>query len=178
MVFGRSKTHELEKELAYLRGKLEVLEKLQNEKTSKTPTPEDTDESKSPIPERLNKRINKLQAALIEKRIQAIERRLGLSPKEAVQETQDFEQEITQQIELSGGNIDILSALESNPMLKLAINTFLRQYNTSIDDLRRDPSKLITLLEDVLNKLKEKKQESEAKGEPFNPYDPFLFMRK
>ena len=88
MVFGRSKTHELEKELAYLRGKLEVLEKLQNEKTAKSTTPEETEETethRSVVPEKIHKRINKLHVALIEKRLQALERRLGLQPKEIIQ---------------------------------------------------------------------------------------------
>ena len=175
-MFGRNKINELEKQIAYLTAKLEALEKMQNKPA--TTFIDDSDESRSPIPEKLNRKIDKLQAALIEKRIKAIERRLGLTPKEAVQESIELEQESSQNIELSGGNFDLLSALDSNPMLKMAINLFLRQYGTSIDDLRRDPSKLIPLLEQVLNILKEKKAEAERTGQPFNPYDPMLFMRR
>jgi hypothetical protein len=180
VVFGR-KNSELETKIAYLIGRLESLEKslekMQYEKPAKS-TPDDSEEPKSPISDRLNKRINKLQAALIEKRIQAIEKRIGLAPKDILQESQDYDQETPQNIELSGGNPDLLSAFDSNPMLKIAINMFLRQYGTSIDDLRRDPSKLIPLLETILAKLKEKKAESEATGQEFNPYDPTLFMKK
>ena len=180
MIFGRSKQHELEKELAYLRGKLEALEKIQNEKPARPANLEESEDiegHRSTVPEKVHRRINKLHVALVEKRLQALERRLGLQPKEIL-ETQDYNQENQQDIELSGGNPDLLSALDSNPMLKIAINMFLRQYGTSIDDLRRDPSKLIPLLETILAKLKEKQQESQATGQAFNPYDPTLFMKK
>jgi hypothetical protein len=179
MVFGRNKTKELEQEIAYLKGKLDALSQLKSQETQKPPatqatTPEPEPEEPPSIA-KAKRKLDKLSWALIEKRIQALEKRLTSPIMEPTQENLIPDQTTLEN--MNGNNIDLKSLL-SNPMIRIALNTFLRKYGTSIDDLASDPSKLITLLENLTTELKAKKQEAENKGETFNPYDPSLFMKK
>jgi hypothetical protein len=175
-MFGRNKTKELEKELAYLKGKLDALTQLKAQEQPKpqpsTPEPEPDEPT---VVSKAKKKLDKLSWALVEKRIQALEKRLASPVLETPQEPLPQNQEIFENMD--GNNIDIKGLL-SNPMIRIALNTFLRKYGTSIDDLASDPSKLISLLENLTSELKAKKQEAESKGQTFNPYDPSLFMKK
>jgi SOS-response transcriptional repressor LexA len=179
MVFRRNKTKELEQEIAYLKGKLDALTQLKSQEpqkpiTTQTTTPEQELEE-PPTIAKAKRKLDKLSWALIEKRIQALEKRLTSPIMEQAQENLTPDQTTLDNID--GNNVD-LKTLLSNPMIRIAINSFLRKYGTSIDDLASDPSKLITLLENLTAELKAKKQEAENKGETFNPYDPSLFMKR
>jgi DNA repair ATPase RecN len=179
MVFRRNKTKELEQEIAYLKGKLDALTQLKSHEPQKPPATQTT--TPEPEPEepptiaKAKRKLDKLSWALIEKRIQALEKRLTSPIMEQAQENLTPDQTTLDNID--GNNVD-LKTLLSNPMIRIAINSFLRKYGTSIDDLASDPSKLITLLENLTAELKAKKQEAENKGETFNPYDPSLFMKR
>jgi hypothetical protein len=184
-MFGRKdkeKMKALEAEIAYLKGKLEAIsqqrEKELIELLQKKPQPEDDFEPPQNPQQGVNRamrKLDKISWALIEKRIQALEKRLH-SPLMEQSQTQTAHEQTTLD-NIDGDNVDIRGLL-SNPMIRTAINIFLRRYNTSIDDLASDPSKLITLLENLTTELKSRKQEAESKGQSFNPYDPTLFMKR
>jgi hypothetical protein len=174
-MFGKNKTKELEQEIAYLKGKLDALTQLQQKEPPKPTQQPEPEEQTQPSTTKAMKKLDKLSWALIEKRIQALEKRLT-SPIMEQTQPQIAQEQLTPE-NMDGDNIDI-KALLSNPMIRIALNTFLRKYGTSIDDLASDPSKLISLLENLTSELKAKKQEAENKGQTFNPYDPSLFMKK
>ncbi|MEM3423708.1 MAG: hypothetical protein QXE51_04010 [Nitrososphaeria archaeon] len=167
MVFGHKKEIEkLKEEIAYLRGIITALQQ-QPQKQQESEQPQEIKSSWS----QLKKKMDTLDKLSVLKKIEKIEKRLGITNEEPEEPSYDLQQPAT-----DGNNIDIEYFLK-NPMIRIALNSFLKQYNTSVDDLKAHPEKLIDLLESFTNTLKKKKEESEKENKPFNPYDPSLFFK-
>lgn len=170
-MFGRNREIEkLREEIAYLKG---MLSTIQNQPTRIKQVEEELEPEIKSSWSKLKKRVEDADKLSIIKKIEKIEKRLGIN-KTPNDESDSIQLDPSEPASIE--NLDIESILR-NPIIKMAINTFLKQYGTSIDDIRNDPSKLIEILEDITNKMKQKKSESEKQGLPFNPYDPMLFMR-
>lgn len=171
-MFGR-KNKEIEsikEELAYIRGKLESMT---------TRTQEDTEEVKSDW-SRLKKKVDQMDKISIMKKIEKIEKRLGIGKD-------NYQEEAEEPLNINPNpsnpdSLDIPALLKNIPLpLRMTVSMLLRQkYGVSLDEVVADPTKAIPILTDImnsLNQMKAKKEEAEKRGETFNPYDPKLFMR-
>lgn len=172
-MFGR-KNKEIEsikEELAYIRGKLESL--------TTRPQTDTEDEVKSDWA-RLKKKVDQMDKISIMKKIEKIEKRLGIGKENYQEET---EEPLNTNPNLSNpDSLDIPALLKNIPLpLRMTISMLLRQkYGVSLDEVVADPTKAIPILTDImnsLNTLNQKKAEAQKEGKPFNPYDPTLFVR-
>lgn len=170
-MFGRKnkEIESLKSELAYLRGKLEAI----------TTQPEVEEEVKSDW-SKLKKKVDQLDKISIMKKIEKIEKRLGTVKENYHDETEELAN--TNLNPANPDSLDIPMLLKNIPLpLRMAVSMMLKQkYGVSLDDVVADPTKAIPILTDImnsLNQIKTKKEEAERKGEPFNPYDPKMFVR-
>lgn len=186
MVFGR-KNRDLETRLEKLEARLDRLVELMVKEREREREPEDDNKVESKVTDpldleilELRKMARKAKTAEIARLKRTIQRFLENQKKlREYEETIEPEPEIpVQTVANPDGSMPDLQEIFRNPMIRIMANSFLRQFGTSIDELQRDPSKLIDLLEKITTTLKQKKAEAEAKGEPFNPYDPMLFMNR
>lgn len=179
MVFGRKnkEINELKQQIAYLTGKIEAL-------TAPSKNTEDTQEPELKSSwSTLKRKVDNLDKLSIIKKIEKIEKRLGIRGKtgEPVEENL-AEPEYENPLPSNPDSIDIPTLVKSIPLpLRMGINMLLKQrYNVGLDEIVADPTKAIPILSDImntLNNLQTKKVEAEKKGEVFNPYDPKLFVR-
>ena len=171
---GNKKIRELEKQIAYLTGQLEMLTQIKNQ----PPPPDQEPEEPKTKFERLNQKLDKISWAMVERRLKALEKRLY--PKE------DGEShELTDETFANNPNpdsLDIPTLVKNIPApMRLALSMLLRQkYGVTLDEVIADPTKAIPIVTDImntLNTLNQKKAEAQKEGKPFNPYDPTLFVR-
>lgn len=178
MVFGlRKKNQELEKELSYIRGQLETLLQLQKQPKAESGNNE-PEEPRSKF-EKVNKKLDNISWALVEKRVKALEKRLLNKENPEQNEPQNNTEEYP---DINPDSFDIPSMVKSIPApMRIALSMMLKQrYGVTLDDIVNDPTKAIPILTDVMNALNtisQKKEQAAKEGKPFNPYDPTLFVR-